>query len=175
MTLSFNEDFNVTQGFDSDKLDTDLSNLSPEGKAVISGQWVKSYHALWSSEDLTNETNASILKEVDLSSYLPDDDYTYEVRIEYWLNATLPNAVGNNAVKTYLAHNYTSGSYSTCYLAYAMATKTSEVNISNPTIGSIVATVTPEKRKIGIGIYKQSYGNMADLAMREYRRLGTNN
>ena len=160
---------------ENDTLNNDLSNLSPEGKAVISGQWVKSYHTLWSNEDLTNETNASILKEIDLSSYLPNDNYTYEVRIEYWLNATLPSAVGNNSVKIYLLHNYTSGSYSTCYLAYATATRTSEVNIGNPTIGNIVATVTPEKRKIGIGIYKASYGNMADLAMREYRRLGTNN
>lgn len=57
------------------KADTDLVNLSSAGQKVIDGQWVLNYHS-----DISTTASASSTT-VDISSYLPDDNYKYEVMI----------------------------------------------------------------------------------------------
>ena len=56
------------------KANTDLSNLSDSGKKVIDGQWVSK------SETLSTATAVGTYT-IDLSSYLPNDNYNYEVYI----------------------------------------------------------------------------------------------
>ena len=56
------------------KADTDLSNLNTTGQHVIDGQWVASYLNL-----ANTAPPASTDLEYSLATYLPDDDYDYEV------------------------------------------------------------------------------------------------
>lgn len=56
------------------KANTDLSNLTTSGKKVIDGQWVAK------TQTLTTATTPQTI-EVDLSEYLPEDEYNYEVAI----------------------------------------------------------------------------------------------
>ena len=175
MTLDFGN-YNITGKNvepDSTKLNTDLSNISSAGKKVIDGQWVKAFHLYWDNEDLTNTTDGNIMHEIDMSNYLPDDNYFYEVRLQFWINATLPSALGHQELRCFLAHNSINNSFSTFYLGSAFALKMTDFNFANPIVGNVIAVVSPE-RKIKIGVYKNSYGKCVDLSQVEYRRIGTN-
>ena len=54
------------------KANADLSNLSDSGKKVIDGQWVSKTETLSTATAIGTYT-------IDLSSYLPNDNYNYEV------------------------------------------------------------------------------------------------
>ena len=56
------------------KANTDLSNLSDSGKKVIDGQWVAKEQELSTATAVGTYT-------IDLSSYLPNDNYNYEIII----------------------------------------------------------------------------------------------
>lgn len=56
------------------KANTDLSNLSNSGKKVIDGQWVNK------TQILSSDTNIGVYT-LDLSEYLPNDNYIYEVEL----------------------------------------------------------------------------------------------
>lgn len=73
---------------------TSLSNLSSTGKKVIDGQWVQSYHGSLVTATSAGSSQASI------SSYLPSDNYDYEVM--FYLTANYDSsacdvAIGNIA------------------------------------------------------------------------------
>lgn len=69
----------------SGKTNVDLDNLSDTGKKVLDGQWV------FSSLDITN-VRALGNYEYSLSTYLPDDNYNYEVMIKF---GAFRDATGN--------------------------------------------------------------------------------
>ena len=54
------------------RADSDLSNLTDAGKKVIDGQWIAK------EQELSTATAVGTY-EIDLSDYLPNDNYTYEV------------------------------------------------------------------------------------------------
>lgn len=56
------------------RADDDLSNLSDVGKKVIDGQWVNK------TQILSSDTNIGVYT-LDLSEYLPNDNYIYEVEL----------------------------------------------------------------------------------------------
>lgn len=58
------------------KMDNDLSNITSTGQKVIDGQWVNSTYSIISS---STTITAATTKEYSLSSYLPNDGYSYEV------------------------------------------------------------------------------------------------
>ena len=73
---------------------TDLSNLTATGKAVIDGQWVASYLSV-----PINNLNVGSYQQ-DLSSYLPNDNYSYEIYVEigaYYNGSNCGFAVGTVA------------------------------------------------------------------------------
>ena len=59
------------------KANTDLSNLSDSGKKVIDGQWVSKTETLSTATAVGTYT-------IDLSSYLPNDNYNYEVMLHVY-------------------------------------------------------------------------------------------
>lgn len=77
------------------KANTDLSNLSDSGKKVIDGQWVSK------TETLSTATAAGTYT-IDLSSYLPNDNYNYEVLFVHTFYDT-----GDNSGKLYQWTDYT--------------------------------------------------------------------
>lgn len=58
--------------------DTDLSNLSTTGQAVIDGQWVKSHKNVLNNATLNNSSG----QEYTITNYFPDSTYKYEIIIE---------------------------------------------------------------------------------------------
>ena len=73
------------------KANTDLSNLSDSGKKVIDGQWVSKTATLSTATAVGTYT-------IDLSSYLPNDNYNYEVLISMFFNSS-----GSTAVNYFLS------------------------------------------------------------------------
>lgn len=70
------------------RADTDLSNLSNTGKKVLDGQWI-------SKSAVLSQATAVSTYNIDLSSYLPNDNYQYEVLFMVQLgnsNSTAANA-----------------------------------------------------------------------------------
>ena len=59
----------------NNKLNANASNLTTDGQKVFDGQWVSSRLTLVSNETYPTTTNI----EYTLSSYLPEDNYNYEV------------------------------------------------------------------------------------------------
>ena len=58
------------------KANTDLSNLSDSGKKVIDGQWVAKTQTL-------STATAVGTYEIDLSTYLPNDNYNYDINVHF--------------------------------------------------------------------------------------------
>ena len=73
------------------KANTDLSNLSDSGKKVIDGQWVSKTATLSTATAVGTYT-------IDLSSYLPNDNYNYEVLISVFFVSS-----GSAAVNYFLS------------------------------------------------------------------------
>lgn len=61
------------------KADTDLSNLTSTGKAVIDGQWVNSEISLEYGTVITTTSTTGQTFTYDLSNYLPNDGNKYEI------------------------------------------------------------------------------------------------
>lgn len=76
------------------KANTDLSNLSNSGKKVIDGQWVGKTATLSTATAVGTYT-------IDLSSYLPNDNYNYEVLIHLDSNRA---GTGNASIGIYTNH-----------------------------------------------------------------------
>lgn len=140
----------VINGLGYTPVNTDLSNLSANGKAVIDGQWVWNYNQARTDVSISSSTDDG----VSLTSYLPNDGAKYEVMItgnivaatnkELWLN-----------VKSDLTNNYLSLARSTGYGA-----------------GSTIIPVGTG-RTITIQRYS-GWGGTYTLTLLGYRRLGSN-
>jgi hypothetical protein len=145
------------------KADTDLSNLSSTGKAVIDGQWVSDTSNIVSS-NITVTTSYS--NNWSLASYLPNDNYNYEVLFSIYgttasnSGATLDLRMGTDLI---LDDNNDAG-----VMALRGQTRT------NSAMGYANCLILPvgTNRKV----YIKSYGTgvLSVLRVQAYRRLGTN-
>lgn len=59
------------------KLNVDADNLSEQGKKVLDGQFIPKWYNIYQNASAPTLNNL----EVDLSSYLPNDNYNYDVKI----------------------------------------------------------------------------------------------
>lgn len=128
------------------KSNTDLNNLSDTGKKVIDGQWVNK------TQILSSDTNIGVYT-LDLSEYLPSDNYIYEVELFGHVRCDNSNPV------TFIIND-----------TYSIATKNS--------IGSLqqiylTIPVLPTDRTIKKEIQKVKCTSTVLTAIR-YRRIGTN-
>lgn len=155
-------------------LNVNASNLSSAGKKVFDGQWKTAVHQYMASYDLTNTTGASVKTTIDMAQYLPDDSFTYEVLVTWWLNATVPTTDNTtNTINCAIDHNIVGDSKIYSYFGNATASKINSVTISNYNIGSAIVVVSPE-RIIKIVTYNGGKGQMADFSQMAYRRVGSN-
>lgn len=134
------------------KANTDLNNLSDNGKKVIDGQWISSPHLLSSAIDTGTYT-------IDLSSYLPNDNYTYEVILN---------------IKTYHTGNCNVTVYTNDFPPFEFSSKTYTTDIGQYARSQANTFILPVSQKqvlmkIGTANASENY-----LSMIAYRRVGTN-
>ena len=130
------------------KANTDLSNLSDSGKKVIDGQWVSKTQTLSTATAVGTYT-------IDLSSYLPNDNYNYEVLIFVFGKRTSSGAAE---------------------LKITALTTTSEAIVisSNGTSNrGLYLYVISSNRTINIEIKTNNF-NSTVVEATAYRRIGTN-
>ncbi len=75
------------------RVDTDLSNLTDSGKKVLDGQWIAKV------EELSTATAVGTYT-IDLSTYLPNDNYSYEVL--FYANGSYGGGTDNTPRYTYI-------------------------------------------------------------------------
>ena len=134
--------------FGADKLKVDCSNLSETGKKVFDGQWV--------SKRQTITTALSGTVEVDLSEYLPNDGYNYELMMTYTAQSAsgqVSTLITSSIITTVGLWSYTSQDKTKVSGQYSIA------------VGS--------DRKLKISIIGGSFLGH-DIFACAYRRLGTN-
>ena len=134
------------------KANTDLNNLSNNGKKVIDGQWISSPHLL-------SEATAVGTYTVDLSSYLPSDNYAYEVIFN---------------IKTYHTTTCYVHVYTNDFPPVEFTSKTDTVDIGQYARSQSNTILLPVTQKQII--MKISTNNASEncLSMIAYRRIGTN-
>ena len=138
---------------------TDLSNLSATGKTVIDGQWVIVETAIATDLKLNNSSGTNYL--INVSSYLPNDGYTYEVLIDALITSTA-----------------TSGQYCNLIMAGSggwgiyIATCRPRSNASVQSSGNGILLVD-SSRIITVARQSNYYGT-ANINLKGYRRIGTN-
>ncbi len=134
------------------KANTDLNNLSNNGKKVIDGQWISSPHLLSSATATGTYT-------IDLSSYLPNDNCTYEVILN---------------IKTYHTANCNVTVYTNDFPPFEFSSKTYTSDIGQNARSQANTFILPVSQKqvlmkIGTANASENY-----LSMIAYRRVGTN-
>lgn len=137
----------------------DLSNLSQTGQAVIDGQIVQTTLDIITS---TTSINSNETKTYDLSSYLPDDNYTYEV---YYSVAGETGATSGNNVDIVVSALLPS----TNRVARARTRASSSVTWC----GSGTIPITGANRNISV-TNLGSAGSINFFRVLAYRRIGTN-
>lgn len=140
----------------NNKLDINASNLTTTGQKVFDGQWVKSSHGLVSSGTLPTSVASRI--EIDLSEYLPDDNYFYEVALSGVV------FVGDSDARCTLSV-YGKDNEISYYMCRAVKAKDSSAGNCIVSIGTS-RTVVVDYWSANAGIF--------DLNMKGYRRIGTN-
>ena len=138
----------------------DLSNLSATGKTVIDGQWTDSYLELISS---AVTLSSSWSKAYDLSSYLPNDSYKYEV-----IFAALGNT--ESTTGSYVDVRVKSdliGSNQEIFLVRGQTRSSSSMQY----VGQIVLPVGTGRT---LTLRSTSTGTLSNARLYGYRRIGTN-
>lgn len=140
------------------KTDTDLSNLTSAGQKVIDGQWVYKY------VELANQVNIgpSATLNYSLASYLPDDNYDYEVQL---------SATGTTLGLTSATMTIIGGSGSLRGFLFA------NQNTTNATVtgaGNMIVPVPHSNRNININNGAASTCTLNAVRLYGYRRIGTN-
>lgn len=144
----------VTTALGYTPADTTLSNLGTTASTNLDGQWVASRKGLASNVSLPTSTAISY----SLVSYLPDDNYKYEVLIT--------GQVTSNAIVTSSLELYTDIFTDIVYLCRA-------VGNGNSTYGTCILPVGTGR---SLSVYPRStntYGKFY-LYVNGYRRIGTN-
>ena len=138
-------------------LNVDLSNLSSAGNKVIDGQWVYSSTTL-----INNQTAPTTDFDVDLSTYLPDDNYIYEVLFcGYCSTGTTSGNIHQLRLSSSIVQTVVQ-------LAYAI-TRADNYSTGG---GNCILPISADKKVIVRG-YSNNTGNYT-LYARGYRRIGTN-
>ena len=133
------------------KANTDLSNLSDSGKKVVDGQWIQAYHEL-----STAKTKGTY--NIDLSTYLPNDSYSYELSMYFFIKNTSNTG-------------YTTASIKTEFYPEAMTFADVEGAYGRFQY-SIFNVIVPSTRTFTLEL-KQNASSCI-LKMLAYRRIGTN-
>lgn len=140
------------------KANKDLSNISDNAKAIFDGQWVTT------DIELCNQFTADMSLEVDISQYIPNDGYNYELQL---------TALGSTGTSS---GNYLSVFVSTHLMTdsicmFRAITRTSSTMYAGG--NGIIAIGTDRRIKIrNTGTATTTGSNY--IHIRGYRRLGTN-
>ena len=140
------------------KADTDLSNLTSTASANFDGQWVQSQLSVSTATSIASRTH-------DLSSYLPDDDYSYEV-IFHLTGGTSSGSSGGNCT-LFVGTAAQPSINSDCIYGFVFVTKT-----STEARNYIILPIDSNRK-----VYSQITGhdfNIAGFRALAYRRIGTN-
>ena len=136
----------------------DNSGARDIGGDVTGSQWVASGLAVASSVSIS----ASGSNNYDLSSYLPDDDYDYEVMF------TVTASTGKTSGNTFSLRIGPSSTGDNAYVCRSV-TRASNTNISGGNIRSVIGAA----RKIYVSNAASAAATVS-LDAKAYRRLGTN-
>lgn len=139
--------------------DTDLSNLSASGKTVIDGDWVYSYTQLQSGVS----PKASTPLPISLSSYLPNDNYKYEVIIGCALTSGTSVSALNNCI---ISSDIITEGIRVCQVVCQVANKT------NSNAASITLPVG-SGRSLSMA-RNNNWTGSTSIFVYGYRRIGTN-
>lgn len=152
--LSAGDGISITDNVVSteNRADMDLSNLSDIGKNVMDGQWKNSYSVL--SEALSVNTYT-----IDLSDYLPNDNFAYEVLLNHYLTST-----STDGSSTYVKTNFYEDSIMLARASNGAGTRKS----------GVFAIVVPQDRILQYTIGIKSASSSTYLKAYAYRRIGTN-
>jgi hypothetical protein len=144
------------------KVDLDLGNLDATGKKVLDGQWV-----LPSSSSVADEVSANGSTDLafDVSSFLPNDGYDYDVLIS--CIATTGSTSGNY-VPVYVYSDLNSGTGR--YICVCRP----RTRASSSVFGGGSTTIpVGTGRKLYL-IRSTNYNGTVSIDLRGYRRIGTN-
>lgn len=139
------------------KADLDGTNMAQSVKHFDSG-WVKSTYDVASSVSLNNSSN-----NYNLSSYLPDDNYCYEVIGS--VHGTTGSTSGDNA-DIHIGSSVVDATYR---VACAKTRASSSVSWG----GSFVIPIGTD-RIISLGNYSSNSANVSNFRIFAYKRIGTN-
>lgn len=146
--------FSNLQSVDPDQLyltedesaNQDLSNLSPTGQKVLDGKWVN-------AEVVLSQATVQGTYTIDISSYLPSDNYQYEILIDAQV-----------------------ASSTACYteVATSIANVVTGVSVNNSSQRSSAILPVDTDRLVYYRLDNSDAGYGSYLRLRAYRRIGTN-
>ena len=137
------------------RTDNDLSNLSDVGKKVIDGQWV-------AKEQVLSTATAVGTYTIDLSDYLPNDNYNYEVMITGRLGGSGTSTNITSSLITEISGRVLTNGF---YIGSCRGGQLNAYCFSIPVIAS--------NRTFKYAIRTLTQSNVSMCAM-YYRRIGTN-
>lgn len=152
---------NVTTALGYTPAKTDLSNLSSNGKKVLDGQWVYSASTLASSVSCPSTSEGK--HSYSLSTYLPDDTYSYEVLFDV---VAVTNTTAGKIARISLTTDLISSYVEVCFARTASSTYYAAAS------GSSILPIGTG-RTIGDGYWAENSGTYSLRAL-AYRRIGTN-
>lgn len=138
-----------------------ISNINshPIGGKTLDSQWINSTYDIASGLSIAKD----VIKEYDLSSYLPDDNYSYDVM--FFVNCRTGTTSGNTAIIRVGNTNYTGNP-----IIVNQITRASSY-MQNGGNGKVVIGAD---RKIYIGNSGNATSTNINFSVRAYRRVGTN-
>ena len=143
----------------SGKADTDLSNLTSTSSTNFDGQWVDSQLVL------INGTLAVGSYSYDLSAYLPDDNYSYEIMVNVYANDDHTSSTTNGWLMVgTVASPYDNDCIRISVVTDTYADKSSVCGILPINTG----------RKIYAQVYSRAMSEGLIIRCMGYRRIGTN-
>ena len=139
-----------------------VSNINSDaiGGKLLNGQWVGANHDIATGLSITTGT----AKEYDLSEYLPDDDYNYEVMF------TVTGRTGTKSGNAATIRVGLSSTASDNPVVFKQVTRASNYMVN----GGNCRVVIGSNRKIYIGNTGGSTSTNINFVARAYRRVGTN-
>jgi len=144
----------------------DLSNLSAIGQHVIDGQWVKSNLTLADHVNITTTTPI----EIDLSNYLPNDNYNYLIMLSVYM------ATGTTTAKSYIGCVVNNSLVSNTYLGECINYGTGVANQGRAAGYGYIPIGTDRKLNLQtITLNGFTIDGYVTLRAKGYRRIGTNN
>ena len=138
-----------------------ISNINshPIGGKLLDGQWISSIYSIASGLSIAKD----VIKEYDLSSYLPDDNYSYEVM--FFVDCRTGTTSGNTAIIRVGNTNYIGNPIIVNQITRA------NYYMQNGGNGRVVIGTN---RKIYIGNSGNATSTNINFSVRAYRRVGTN-